>query len=229
MIVRRALASTAWLAVGASLALAAPAPPTRSGAALSIWRDGAWRAWWRAADAPARWRSADPEVAGALAWRRLADGIEWAMARISCSAPAGRTRLVVARIDPSRVRLSLAMELSAHDGCPAWTIDRAPADALLAVNAGQFVRTMPWGCVVMDGHERLRPGVGPLSRAMAVDTAGGVRWIAGDSLATPPAEVVTAFQSYPTLLASDGQVPPALRAAGGGVNLAHRDSRLAIG
>jgi exopolysaccharide biosynthesis protein len=62
-----------------------------------------------------------------------------------------------------------------------------------------------------------------------IDARGGVRWIAGDSLAAPPGDVVTAFQSYPTLLAGDGVVPPALRAPGRGVDLTHRDARLAIG
>lgn len=37
-----------------------------------------------------------------------------------------------------------------------------------------------------------------------------------------------AFQSYPAILAGDGQVPEPLRAAGRGVDLEHRDSRLAL-
>ena len=100
---------------------------------------------------------------------------------------------------------------------------------MLAVNAGQFIATMPWGWVVIDGVPRLRAGIGPLSTALAIDREGRVRWIAGDSLATPPAGVATAFQSYPTLLAGDGDVPLALREPGRGVDLRHRDARLAIG
>jgi exopolysaccharide biosynthesis protein len=38
-----------------------------------------------------------------------------------------------------------------------------------------------------------------------------------------------AFQSYPTLLTDDGTVPRQLRAPGAGVDLHHRDARLAIG
>ena len=41
--------------------------------------------------------------------------------------------------------------------------------------------------------------------------------------------VLNAFQSYPTLLERNGEVPRALRASGRGVNLTHRDSRLAVG
>jgi exopolysaccharide biosynthesis protein len=41
-------------------------------------------------------------------------------------------------------------------------------------------------------------------------------------------EVTWAFQSYPTLLAG-GEVPAPLRAPGRGVDLGHRDARLAIG
>lgn len=225
--VGRALALAALVAAGAGGAAGATAP--RGGATLSILEGGAWREWWRADAAPARWSAPDARVTGALAWRRLADGVEWTEARLGGSAPAWRMRLIVARIDPARVRLALAMELDDRLGRPAWSIDRTPRGALLAVNAGQFVQTMPWGWVVVDGRERLLPGHGPLSCALAVDGAGRVRWIAGDSLdgARPAAEC--AFQSYPVLLARDGEVPRELREGGRGVNLGHRDARLAIG
>jgi exopolysaccharide biosynthesis protein len=41
--------------------------------------------------------------------------------------------------------------------------------------------------------------------------------------------VATGFQSYPTLLAGNGVVPPPLRSGGTGVSLTHRDARLALG
>ena len=227
MIPRRALRPIAALAIGASLWLGAPAPLHAAG--LSLWRGGAWHVWWRAEDAPVRWASADSQLSRTLAWRRVAPGVEWASTRLACSAPPWRTRLIVVRIDPGRVRFSLDLDLSRETGRPAWTIDRAPADALLAVNAGQFVEAMPWGWVVMDGHQRLSPAFGPLSSAVALDAGGALRWIPGDSLGSPPTDVRTAFQSYPTLLEGDGVVPPALRAPGGGVALRHRDARLAIG
>jgi hypothetical protein len=123
--------------------------------------------------------------------------------------------------------LSLELDLT-RDQRPAWSIDRAPRDALLAVNAGQFVGAMPWGWVWADGREILAPGYGPLASTVTVDTAGRVRWAHGGSCPAPDGAML-GFQSYPTLLAGDGVVPRALRAADGGVNLRHRDSRLALG
>jgi exopolysaccharide biosynthesis protein len=87
---------------------------------------------------------------------------------------------------------------------------------------------MPWGWVVIDGAERLARGFGPLASAVSIDAAGAVRWTHGDG-ALPSRGVVTAFQSYPTLLAGDGNVPAALRTGAGGLSLTHRDARLALG
>lgn len=222
------LALIAALAIGAGLCPGAPAA-LASGPSLSLREGGSWRAWWHAGDAPTRWSAADTVLASTLLWRRHAPGVEWASTELACSAPAWRTRLIVVRIDPRRVRFSLDLDHAPGTGRPAWTIERAPRGALVAVNAGQFVETLPWGWVVIDGYQRLSPGVGPLSSALVVDAAGTLRWIPGDSLGTPPSGVRTAFQSYPTLLSGDGVVPPALRAPGGGVDLRHRDARLAIG
>ena len=207
---------------GPAPAVAADAPPS-----LSVWRSGGWRTWWRADRAPARWASADSTVAGALAWSRVGAGAAWATVRLACAAPAWRAKLIVVRLDPSIVDLSLQLDLS-RDRHPAWTIDRAPADAIVAVNAGQFVGAMPWGWVVRDGTPYLERGHGPLASTIALDTSGRVRWAHGDSL--PPADgIATAFQSYPTLLAGDGVVPEPLRTPGLGVSHTHRDARLAIG
>jgi len=221
--------ATLGLTLAASLCLAALPPACAAGSALSIRHGESWVEWWRADLAPARWPGPDRQVVGAFAWRPLGRGVAWASAEVAGSPPAWRTELIVVRIDPRRVRLSLEMALSPENGRPAWTIDRAPPEACLAVNAGQFLTTMPWGWLVMDGLQRLAPGSGPLSTALAVDSTGAVRWIAGDSLAGTPPPATVAFQSYPTLLARDGEIPEALRAPGRGVDLDHRDARLAIG
>src|SRR6185503_18537163 len=123
---------------------------------------------------------------------------------------------------------SLEMDLTKADLRPAWSIDRAPKDAILAVNAGQFGTAMPWGWVVIDGTQRLRPGYGPLSSALSIDGAGHVHWAHGDSILDPTG-IVVGFQSYPTLLAGDGRIPSALRSSTSGVSLSHRDARLAMG
>lgn len=219
------------LALAAVLALALAAGPSAraGGATLAVRHRSGWVEWWSDRRAPERWRAPDPVMTEALAWRPLGHGVEWAEVELAGSAPAWRTRLIVVRIDPPRVRLSLAMALSSADGRPAWTIERAPQEALVAVNAGQFLMTMPWGWLVIDGHQRLAPGKGPLSMAVAVDSAGAVRWLVGDSLARSCPPAMTAFQSYPTLLAQDGWIPDELRAPGRGVDLGHRDARVAIG
>ena len=171
--------------------------------------------------------AASPTLAHALRWTRLAAGLEWAELRLACPAPVWRARLIVARLDPREVRLTLAMDLTREDMRPAWTIDRAPDDAILAVNAAQFASAMPWGWVVIDGRERLAPGAGPLASAVGIDEEGGVHWAHGDTLSR--SGIVTGFQSYPTLLSDDGTVPAPLRTVGSLVSLTHRDARLAFG
>ena len=226
----RSAVALAVLAVGLAGAPCAEAPAgVAPGPSLSIERGGAWRSWWRAGAAPERWRGADTLVTGALAWHRLADGVEWASARLAGSAPAWRLRLIVVRIDPSRVRFSLELAPASGAGHPAWSVKRAARDAIVAVNTGQFLETMPWGWVVIDGRERLRPAHGPLATALVVDREGRILWLPADSVEAGRAEAVTAFESYPTLLAHDGSVPLPLRMPGFGIDLTHRDSRLAIG
>ena len=79
-------------------------------------------------------------------------------------------------------RLALDTAFTAGGERPAWTIERARPDAIVAINAGQFPRTLPWGWVMLDGREMLAPGRGPLSVGVAIDSAGAVHWIPGDSL-----------------------------------------------
>ena len=223
-----ALALAAVLLAGPGTGQGTAAKAARETATLAVWEAGAWRTFWRPDRAPERWAAADSALLRSLAWRRLASGLEWTSLRIACGAPVWRARLILARLDPRELRLSLALDLSRADLRPAWSIEKAPDDALLAVNAGQFGTAMPWGWVVADGRRQLSPGYGPLASAIAFDDSGRVRWAHGDTLASS-AGIVAAFQSYPTLLAGDGVVPPALRTAGSGVSLTHRDARLAIG
>ena len=234
MLVRR-LAGAAAVALCAGLA--APATPARPlsalpPSALAIERGGGVSTWWRSERAPARWPAPLPEVAAALAWQPVAPGIDWASLRLAGRGEAWRIRAMVVRIDPRRVRFRLDTAFDRSGMAAAWSIARTPNDALVALNAGQFVGSMPWGWVVLDGRQFLSPGHGPLSTAVAIDTAGRVRWVPGDSVAQPITGVESAFQSYPTLLEGDGDVPAALRAQVSGpaaVDLGHRDARLALG
>lgn len=234
MIGRRAAGAAA---VALCVALAAPATPARPASglpssALAIERDGATYTWWRSERAPTRWTAPLRELADALAWQPMAPGIDWASARLAGRGEAWRIRVMVVRIDPRLVRFRLDTAFSGPAMAAAWSIARAPNDARVALNAGQFVGSMPWGWVVLQGRQFLSPGRGPLSTAVVIDTAGRVRWVPGDSLAQPMPGVEAAFQSYPTLLEGDGDVPAALQAPGSGVaaiDLGHRDARLALG
>lgn len=207
---------------------------------LRVHDGDAWRTWWRSADAPSHWDDR-AILARHVTWQRVSDGVEWGEMLIGGTGEAWRIRIVIARIDPARVRVTLDTAFTEElEG--AWQLDRAPGHALLAVNAGQFVTTLPWGWVVLDGRQFLPPGVGPLSSAVTIDTTGAVKWLHGTGAVDSAARAfraasqdaglvrhgLWAFQSYPTLL-RDGEVPPALRTARGGVDVAHRDARAAIG
>ena len=164
-----------------------------------------------------------------MRWRAGAPGVEWGELPLAGSGEAWRTRLVVVRLDLGRValRLDTAFTGSLHAD---WSLARAPSNAVMAVNAGQFVSSLPWGWVVLAGREYLPPGVGPTSSAFLIDSTGRVHWVHGTAV-HPSAKVVRpvwAFQSYPTLL-EDGAVAGALQAAGRGVDVGHRDARLALG
>jgi hypothetical protein len=240
-----ALAAAATLAHEATLLAATAARATLPASTLAVWRGGRWVAWWRSAEAPARWSAPAPAPASAPAlaadvrWRAGAPGVEWGELRLAGTGEAWRLRVVVVRLDPRHVRLSLAAAVAREVRRGAWTIDAAGADAVLALNAGQFRGATPWGWVVHAGREHRAPGAGPLAPAVVVDEQGGVRVVPADSIAALRAAwrggavgtagvVREAFQSYPALLAG-GEVPAPLRAPGGGVDVAHRDARLALG
>ena len=109
-------------------------------------------------------------------------------------------------------------------------MDSLSPSALFALNAGQFRGARPWGWLVTDGHEWQSPGLGPLGMAIVVDTGSRVTLVDAEHLPGVRRAGVArqAFQSYPMLL-SAGVVPLALREGGRGLDVSHRDSRLALG
>jgi hypothetical protein len=218
------------LAGGVALGTPTPAPLPPSSLAVRA-NDGSWREWWNSATAPSRWERADSVLGSQLAWRRVGPGVEWSETRLSGSGEAWRLRLIVVRIDPRMAAISLDTAFTRGRARAAWSIDDAPSDALVALNAGQFGRSLPWGWVQLNGREFLSAGRGPLSSGFAIDSSGGVRWIRGDAILDPVTRrgAIYGFQSYPTLLSSGGEVPTALRSPGNGIDLEHRDARLAIG
>jgi uncharacterized protein YigE (DUF2233 family) len=220
------------LAPALSLALVCLAPRAITGDALAVKVNGAWREWWQSDRAPARWTAPAATLSSALRWHPASAGIEWGDAELSAPGEGWRTKLVVVRIDPARHRFALQQGQGA-DFAPNWSVDSAGDSALVAVNAGQFSRMLPWGWLVNDGRELTRPGTGPLSMAVVFDSSGAVRFVAADSIAAERARghIANAFQSYPALLTGDGDVPALLRSTVPSLDmdLAHRDSRVAIG
>ena len=212
-----------------SLALLAP---LSAGDALAVRVNGAWHEWWRADRAPARWTAPAPTLSSAIVWHAASRGVEWGEAQLSAPGEGWRTKLVVVRVDPASHRFALQMGQGA-DFAPNWSVDSAGDSALVAVNAGQFRRMLPWGWLVTGGRELASPGFGPLSMAVVFDSSGAVRFVAADSIAAERARghIANAFQSYPTLLTDDGEVPAILRSTdpSPNIDLAHRDSRVAIG
>jgi uncharacterized protein YigE (DUF2233 family) len=224
----RAIAAVGLAAVLGSGVIAARAGSGAgpAGDALAV-RDGArWVTWWRRDDAPVRWGS-DAPLARRVAWRPGAAGVEWGELQLRGASEAWRTRVVVVRLDPRRVDLSLVTAFTRNSG---WTVADADSGAAVALDAGQFRQSLPWGWVVSGGTEILAPQYAPLAGAVVVDRAGAVRVVPPDSVAAERGRGTAreAFQSYPMLL-QDGAVPPALVEAGRGVNLEHRDARLALG
>jgi len=198
----------------------------RSTDALAVRDPDGWATWWRRDAAPTHWDAKAP-LAGRVSWRAGRPGIEWGELQIRGASEAWRTRVVVVRLDPRRVALSLA---PAFTGESDWTAGRADADADVAFDAGQFRGSLPWGWVVTDGREILQPQYAPLAGAVVVDSSGVVRVVPPEHVSAERRRGTAreAFQSYPMLL-RDGTVPAPLVDTGLGVNLAHRDARLALG
>ena len=193
--------------------------------------DGRSVEWWRSADAPSRWTASLPALAAAVRWRDSSAAISWGELSLEGMGEAKHIRVILARVDPRRAALRLAGARADFPPLEArWTIADAPDDALLALNAGQFDVGGAWGWVVRDGRELQGARPAPLAPAVVVDAEGRVAIVAAahiDSVRRA-GRVREAFQSYPALLVG-GEVPAPLRAAGRGVDVAHRDARLALG
>ncbi len=217
--------ASAALLAAATAALAAGVPE------LAVERGGAWRTWWRGDRAPLEWRAALPAVSDAVSWRTASHGLEWGELRLSGNGEAWRVRVIAVRLDPRQFRFGLETP-PARKGPPnRWTVDHAPANAVLALNAGQFGSGGAWGWVVRNGVEEQAPGRGPLAPAVVIDRDGAFRIVPAESIGAERASgrVAEAFQSYPALLDGDGAVPEPIRTEGLGVDLRHRDARLAVG
>jgi len=225
--IRRTSALALAVVLGTSAAEAGPgAGAARSSDALAVRDAAGWVTWWRRDRAPVRW-DGDAPLAERVTWRPGSDGVEWGELQLRGASEAWRTRVVVARIDPRRIALSLATAFADDQG---WTVRDAEGGVAVALDAGQFRGSLPWGWVVHRGRELLAPQYAPLAGAVVVDSSGTVRVVPPDAVGTERARgtALEAFQSYPMLL-QDGVVPTPLVQPGRGVVVEHRDARLALG
>ena len=225
--IRRTAALALAVALGTGVVGAGPgAGPPGSGDALAVRDAAGWVTWWRREDAPVRW-DGDAPLAERVSWRPGSAGVEWGELQLRGASEAWRTRVVVARIDPRRIALSLATAFAADRD---WAVGDEDRGVAVALDAGQFRGSLPWGWVVHRGRELLAPQYAPLAGAVVVDSSGVVRVIPPDAVRAEHARGTAreAFQSYPMLL-HDGEVPAPLRESGRGVDLGHRDARLALG
>ena len=224
------------LLAAVALSTAAVSPPDQSQTReaptweLQVQSAAGWQTWWRADSAPAIWHEPVQAVLDATRWQTVATGVDLGELVISGGGIALRTRIVMARFDLRRHRMLLVQPRSQAVGQSTWTIDSANARAVLAFNAGQFRDEGVWGWLLREGREVQAPGRGPLSMAVAVTADGEALFVSPDSLPVLRAAggLQEAFQSYPALLVDDARVPARLRDPGRLVNLAHRDSRLAL-
>ncbi|HWA15734.1 MAG TPA: phosphodiester glycosidase family protein [Gemmatimonadales bacterium] len=169
-------------------------------------------------------------VAHAVTWTTLRPGVELGEVALSAPNEGRRTRVILLRYDPSDVRLDLVTRIRADYRGGDWTIAHASMDAIAAFNAGQFTGIAPWGWSVVNGRERRAPGTGPLSMAVVEDSSGQLHFVPADSIAAMRARagIRSALQSYPMLLDEDGRIPEPITTPGLGVDVPHRDARLAL-
>jgi uncharacterized protein YigE (DUF2233 family) len=214
----------------ATFAVALGAVLSSGDGALAVYRDGKWVEWYDAARAPTAWTAPLPLVAEAVEWRPAARGLEVGRLRLSGPGEAWRVGVVLVRIDPAEVEWALQWGMT-ESGRKTWTIDSAPDDAVLALNAGMFNAGAPFGWTVVDGQQRGSIGTGAIAPAFVVDTLGQLALVPAESLQIRRIrrDVRLAFQSYPELLRDDGTVPPMIRAGSAAIDLTHRDGRLALG
>lgn len=188
--------------------------------------------WWRSGEAPSSWDAPLPSLLNAVRWHDEGAAVSWGELSLEGTGEAKHTGVILARIDPRRVRLRLDA-VSTGGLAPIgaqWSIDAAAESALFAVNAGQFNVGGAWGWMVRGGREYQLARSAPLAPAIVVDTDGRVSIVQPGSIdsAARSGRVAEAFQSYPLLLAR-GRVPEPLRRADGRIDVAHRDARLALG
>jgi exopolysaccharide biosynthesis protein len=168
-------------------------------------------------------------IGAAAAWQPVRPGVWYRESQMATTGALAPVKAIAIRIDPRLVRFSLEPGSSETGTSRGWTIDSIGDTALVALNAGQFRAGGSWGWIVRDGIESQPPGAGSVVMAFVVDSTGVPSLVDPGELPARRGHVRLAFQSYPALLVGDGRMPRELDAPGRGVDLDHRDSRLAFG
>jgi hypothetical protein len=164
-------------------------------------------------------------VTHGLFWNAVRPGVWQSEMKMATTGPLAKVRVVAIRLDPSRLDFSLDTATSDYGMRGAWTIDALPPACVLAFIAGQFTGGYPWGWLVRDGVVSRKPGLGTLAMAFVLDS----RTVSSRLTSYRPCAGMCAWLSIvPVAAGCDGREPwePAARA---GINLNHRDSRLALG
>ena len=165
----------------------------------------------------------------AVPWEPVAPGVSIRQVAMAETGPLAVVRVIAVRVDPTRVSFTLDTATRDHGSRGAWSIERTPPRALLAVNTGQFTSGGAWGWLVNNGDELKTPGTGTLAMAFVVDNRGTPVLVTNAELASVRSRARLAIQSYPMLLTGTADLPWELQAPERGVDLDHRDSRLALG
>lgn len=164
----------------------------------------------------------------ATPWEPVAPGVWVREMPMAETGPLSVVRVITVRVDPARVSFGIDTA-TLDDGTRAgWSVARTPLRALLAVNAGQFRGADAWGWLVHNGDELNAPGKGTLAMAFVVDSSGTPSLLTPAEVAAVRGRTRLAIQSYPMLLTGAAEIPWELQAPGRGVDLDHRDSRLAV-
>jgi hypothetical protein len=164
----------------------------------------------------------------ASTWEPIRPGIWHRVTPMSSAGALAPVQVVAVRIDPRLAQFSIAKAMRDDGPGNVWTIDSITDAGVVAFNAGQFTVGGAWGWIVRDGIEEQPPGRGSVAMAFVVDSAGKPSLLEPNEIEAKRGHVHLAFQSYPALLMGNGVLPRELQAEGRGVNLTHRDSRLAL-
>lgn len=137
-------------------------------------------------------------------WQQAAPGLEWR--RLQATGDSGASdRLLIVRVDPSRLRIRVAYDVAAPGTIGEWQQALRP---LLVVNGGYYDgQGRATALVINDGaiHGSSYEGFGGMF-TVSSDGSVNIRSLR-DQPYHPAEDIVQALQSTPMLLLPDGSIP----------------------